>query len=145
MVYRAVKDGCAITIRAFCLCFGLNLVAIDRRTGRVRPIPRTDRANPASSDVRREALLSCCMNVRFQESPVAAAFISGPKDHQQMCLLEVLFLANRCVAHPTDGDIDHEAGPEEMKSAINSIFGWLRASNFPGISEVFPSLLAPLP
>jgi hypothetical protein len=62
-----------------------------------------------------------------------------------MALLEVLFLANRCVAHPNDGEIDHEATHEMMKSAINTVLCWIQSSRFPGVSELEASFLALLP
>jgi hypothetical protein len=144
ITYNAVIDGCAITVRALCLCFGLHLKAVDGQGGLIS-MPKTDQTIPGSSDARHQVLLDFCKKSIKPDNPVATAFLTGPKELQQRCLLEVLFLANRCVAHPNDGDLYHEVSPEKMKSAINTVLSWLRSSAFPGLAEVPQSLLAPLP
>jgi hypothetical protein len=142
ITYNAVIDGCAITVRALCLCFGLSLKAVDGQ-GRLISLPKTDQTIPGSSEARHQALLACC-KTNSVAHPFAAAFLADPKDLQQLCLLEVLFLANRCVAHPNGGDLYHEVSPEKMKSAINTLLSWLRSSAFPGLADVPQSLLDPL-
>jgi hypothetical protein len=46
---------------------------------------------------------------------------------EKRCLIETLYLGNRCVAHPKDGvGLDHMAGVKEMTGAINVLLKWLR-------------------
>jgi hypothetical protein len=53
--------------------------------------------------------------------------------------LEVLYLGNRAVAHPKDGQgLDHKAGEHEMTSTINTVLKWLteRKSQWPELEHV---------
>ena len=68
-----------------------------------------------------------------------------PED--QRCLLEVLYLGNRAVAHPKDGTgLDHKAGEPEMTSAINTVLKWLteRKSQWPELAKVPKEFLEPI-
>jgi hypothetical protein len=69
----------------------------------------------------------------------------------QRCLLEVLYLGNRAVAHPKDGKgLDHKTGEHEMTSTINTVLKWLteRKSQWPeleGVRKEFLETIAPKP
>src|SRR2546426_845047 len=102
--YRAVLDGCAVTVRA--LCYVLDLKC------------KFEGKNISQGANRMCELINCC-NLAGKRQLVAL-----PKDSQR-CLLEVLFLGNRAVAHPGDGDLDHKVDKLEMTVAINTILGWL--------------------
>ena len=84
--YRAVLDGCAITIRALCDILG---VKCDFRN-----------KSPCNGPERTIELLDCCKQGRDQ--------MEALKSEDQSCLLEVLYLANRAIAHARDGDLDHK-------------------------------------
>ena len=62
----------------------------------------------------------------------------GLSDEHQRCLLEVLYLANRAVAHPADGSLDHKVTSHEMTVAINTVLGWLATerSRWPALAKV---------
>ena len=76
-------------------------------------------------------LLNCCNN---SGKPLLLAL---PRDSQK-CLLEVLYLGNRAVAHPAEGNLDHRVGRNEMTVAINTVLGWLAAkkSKWPALASV---------
>ena len=125
--YRAVLDGCAITVRALCQVVGV----------------RADfRSFDAGRSDRTEALLACCKKGR----DLVEALDPNARQH----LLEVLYLGNRAVAHPDDGDeaaLDHKVGQPEMTSAINTLLRWLvdKQPSFSGLQGVPPALLQPIP
>jgi len=76
-------------------------------------------------------LLSCCKKAGKPQ-------VLALSNESQRCLLEVLYLGNRAVAHPVDGELDHKVGAHEMKAAINTVLGWLVAdkSTWPGLAAV---------
>lgn len=125
--YRAVLDGCAITVRALCQTVGV----------------RADFRNfAAARSDRTAALLDCCKKGRDLVQAL------DPKARQH--LLEVLYLGNRAVAHPDDGDeteLDHRVGQPEMTSAINTLLQWLvdKQTSFSGLQSVPPALLQAIP
>jgi hypothetical protein len=125
--YRAVLDGCAITVRALCQAVGV----------------RADFRNfAAARSDRTAALLDCCKKGR---NLVEALAPTAKRD-----FLEVLYLGNRAVAHPDDGDetqLDHKVGQPEMTSAINTLLRWLIANqtSFSGLQAVSPALLQAIP
>lgn len=101
--YRAVLEGCAITVRSLCDVLGI----------------KCNFNNPTVSNGqnRLNELLSACS--------VGETRIESLGPDKQRHLLAVLYLANRAVAHPADGGLDHNVGHEEMTSAINTLLGWL--------------------
>ena len=115
--YRAVLDGCAITIRALCDILGV----------------RCDFRNKLPSDGpdRFEELLRCCNNEGIK-------YLEKLEPEIQSCLLEVLYLANRAIAHPQDGLLDHKVTRKEMTSAVNTVLDWLKTkeSEWPELKEV---------
>jgi hypothetical protein len=115
-IYRAVLDGCAITVRALCLIIGIKYNFENQTIG--------DGQN------RTQQLLACCKTGKdlLEKLPI----------EDQRCLLEVLYLGNRAIAHPDDGGLDHKAGENEMTSAINTILKWLteRKSQWPELEGV---------
>ena len=122
--YRAVLDGCAVTIRALCDIIGVSF---------------NFRANSIKEENRTEDLLKCCKRGK----QIVDALIA----EDQRCVAEVLYLANRAVAHPADGDIAHKAGPHEMTVAINTVLSWLKgkSSQWNALNEVPQELLVPMP
>jgi hypothetical protein len=122
--YRAVLDGCAVTLRALCGILGVKCNFENKRL--------SDAQN------RMRELLDYC---RLGKSKVLAL----PDEHQR-CLLEVLYLANRAVAHPVDGSLDHKVGPHEMTLAINVVLDWLAStkSQWPELNNVPTEFLDPI-
>ncbi len=125
--YRAVLDGCAITVRALCQVVGV------RANFRKFDAARANRA---------AALLECCHKGKD--------LVEELDSDEQRHILEVLFLGNRAVAHPDEGDegeLDHKVGQMEMTSAINTLLGWLvkKRTSFPGLEVVPPGLLQAVP
>ena len=115
--YRAVLDGCAVTIRALCSIIGVTC----NFKGKTLP----QRAN------RILELINCC-------NKAGRPLVESLPEENQRCLLEVLYLGNRAVAHPDDGGLDHRVGPKEMTCAINTVLGWLAAkeSKWPDLAAV---------
>ena len=104
-IYRAILDGCAITLRALCQIIGVGCNFKDE--------PMTE------GNDRIQQLLDCC----WEQGRNVICKLSL---EDQRCLLEVLYLGNRAVAHPKDGQgLDHKAGYQEMTSAINTVLKWL--------------------
>ena len=124
--YRAVLDGCAVTVRALCCIIGVDC----RFTGRF----------PSDGRNRPQELIACCKKGK--------SFVSALPPEHQRCLLEVLYLANRAVAHPSDGEgLDHQVGPPEMTDAINTVLVWLQArkSQWPALGGVPEEYFTPIP
>jgi hypothetical protein len=123
--YRAVLDGCAITVRAIC-----GILDVKCYFG-----------NKAISDGpnRLAELLTCCCRGKPEVETLAT--------EAQRCLLEVLYLGNRAVAHPDNGNLDHKVGHTEMTSAINTVLTWLavRTKLWPELAMVSPDLLKLIP
>ena len=121
--YRAVLDGCAITVRALCLNIGIEC---NFRNETI-----------SNEENRTQQLLACC-------DPGKDLLEKLPVENQR-CLLEVLYLGNRAIAHPDDGGLDHKAGENEMTSAINTILKWLTEgkSQWPELENVRKGLLEP--
>jgi hypothetical protein len=121
-IYRAVLDGCAITVRALCSIVGVECDF----TGKTI----TDGKS------RVEQLLACCTKGKD--------LVCRLSSEDRRCLLEVLYLGNRAVAHPKDGKgLDHKAGEHEMTSTINTVLKWLteRKSQWPELEGVRKELL----
>ena len=125
--YRAVLDGCAITLRALCQAVGV-------------------RANFKNFDAARAdriaALVECCHRGRN--------LVEGLDSEAKRSILEALYLGNRAVAHPDEGDesqLDHKVGQPEMTSAINTLLRWLVANrtSLSGLDAVPPHLLQAIP
>jgi hypothetical protein len=124
--YRAVLDGCAITVRA--LCYALD-IRMDAKT-----------FDPTAPN-REQELLRCLQLAT--ENQVALGMVGRLQANPPRCLLEVLFLGNRAVAHPTDGVLlDHKVGADEMTSAINTVVDWIDKSRakWPALNGVRPDL-----
>jgi hypothetical protein len=122
--YRAVLDGCAVTLRALCGILGVKCHFGNRTL--------SDGQN------RIQELLDCCAN--------GNALVRALPEENQRCLLEVLYLGNRAVAHPDDGALDHKVSPDEMTIAINTVLGWLanRRSKWPALAAVSNEFLEPI-
>jgi hypothetical protein len=122
--YRAVLDGCAVTLRGLCGILGV----------------KCHFGNKTLSDGqnRIQELLDCCTN--------GDALVRALPKENQRCLLEVLYLGNRAVAHPDDGGLDHKAGPHEMTLAINAVLDWLasKRSQWPALKNVPNEFLDPI-
>ena len=120
----AVKDGCAVTLRAICLLIGVKCNFRDKTL--------------SSGPSRLQDLLKCCS----AGQPLVLAL--GQED--QRCLLEVLYLGNRAVAHPGDGQLDHKVDVREMTVAINVVLGWLaqKKSLWPELKNVSQDMLEPI-
>lgn len=118
----AVMDGCAVTLRALCYIVGVSC--------NFKNMPC------ASGQNRTQDLFNCC-NKNGQ------ALVSALTQQNQRCLLEVLYLGNRAVAHPADGNIDHKVGMAEMTGAINVVLDWLvkRKTQWPALGNVPNELL----
>jgi|SRR5208282_269363 len=124
--YRAVLDGCAITVRALCSIIGVGCSFKDK--------PLSNGQN------RTQELLGCC-------NKTGKALVRTLPQENQRCLLEVLYLGNRAVAHPKDGQgLDHKAGEHEMTSTINTVLKWLteRKSQWPELEHVRKEFLEPI-
>ena len=80
---------------------------------------------------RMQELFNCC-------NKVGKELVSKLPLENQRCLLEVLYLGNRAVAHPDDGGLDHKTGKEEMTVAINIVLDWLATnkSQWPALAKV---------
>jgi hypothetical protein len=104
--YRAVLDGCAVTIRALCEILDVTCQFKNKTL--------------SEGTQRLDDLLGCC-------GSAGKPLVQTLSTEDQRCLLEVLYLGNRAVAHPKDGHLDHRVRPPEMTSAINTVLGWLRA------------------
>ena len=103
-IYRAVLDGCAITVRALCSIIGVECDFANK--------------NLSDGESRMQELFACC-------DPGQDLLAKLPTEDQR-CLLEVLYPGNRAVAHPKDGKgLDHKAGEHEMTSTINTVLKWL--------------------
>jgi len=115
--YRAVLDGCAITVRALCLVIGVKC--------------NFEGQTISDGKNRTQELLTWCK--------LGKDLLGKLPQENQRCLLEVLYLGNRAVAHPKDGEgLDHKAGEHEMTSAINTVLKWLteRKSQWPELERV---------
>jgi hypothetical protein len=114
--YRAVLDGCAVTLRALCEILGVECQFKNKTL--------------SNGQNRIVELLDSC---RTGKPKVLAL-----SDEHQRCLLEVLYLANRAVAHPADGSLDHKVGSHEMTLAINTVLDWLatKRSRWPALAAV---------
>jgi hypothetical protein len=119
--YRAVPDGCAITVRALC-----GILDVKCYSGK--------KAISDGPNRLAELLTYCCRGKPEVEALAAEA---------QRCLLEVLYLGNRAVAHPDDGNLDHKVERPEMISAISTVLTWLtaRARRWPELAMVSSDLL----
>jgi hypothetical protein len=121
-VARAVLDGCAITVRALCTACGIR--AQFKKFGE----------EAKDDEGRARELLN-----RIHPGQE----IVGKLPHDdQIALLEVLFLANRAVAHPADGgSIDHRVGEHAMTTAINVILRLLKekAAELPNLKKTLDS------
>ncbi len=116
--YRAVLDGCAITIRALLGVYGI--------TCNFRGAPRD--AVEAFNEKRKWF---------YQYWPMLHSLSPA----QKMSLFEVIYLSNRPVAHPGDGTgLDHKVGKSEMTGAIDAILFWLaqseQAQDQPGLDQL---------
>ena len=119
--YRAVLDGCAVTIRALCYTLGIGC-----------------NFRNFSVSVSKDRL------VALQEScNVGRDRLDLLEPEKKRCLLEVLYLGNRAVAHPQDGDLDHAVGRTEMTMAIDTVIGMIngRRDEFPEIDGVQKTFL----
>jgi hypothetical protein len=124
-IYRAVLDGCAITVRALC-----SIIGVDCNFIKLTLDNKKDRA---------QQLLVLC-------DPGKDLLNELPLEDRR-CLLEVLYLGNRAVAHPKDGKgLDHKAGEREMTSTINTVLKWLteRKSQWPELERVSKEFLEPI-
>jgi hypothetical protein len=129
--YRAVLDGCAITLRALCCQVGVSAIFTKDR------IPD---GLPSDPDKRHEVMMDSCVKAGKER-------IAGLAQEEQRCLLEVLYLANRAVAHPQDGELDHKVGRREMTTAINTLLQWLTAkrASLSGLELDLSELLRTIP
>jgi hypothetical protein len=114
--YRAVLDGCAVTVRALCRSIGVEC--------------NFKEATQSNSLNRLEWLLRFCTRGKDR--------VHALSQDNQRCLLEVLYLGNRAVAHPEDGDLDHRVRQSEMTIAINTVLDWLASekSKWPGLQAI---------
>ena len=124
--YCAVLDGCAITVRALCQELGVGANFKGWAT-KLR----------AHAGKRILAMMECCQDTGGK--------VAGLDDERRRCFLEVLYLANRAVAHPQDGDLDHAVDRHEMTSAINTLLQWLDKERPAGLPCDCPDLLQPIP
>jgi len=122
--YRAVLDGCAVTLRALCGIIGVKCHFKNKRL--------------SNEQNRTRELLNCCTTGK--------ALMLALSQENQRCLLEALYLGNRAVAHPDDGALDHKVGPDEMTVAINTVLGWLakRRRQWPALAAVPEEFLEPI-
>ena len=123
-IYRAVLDGCAITVRALCLMIGVKC--------------NFEGLTISDEKDRTQELLARCK---------AGKDLLGKLPlEDQRCLLEVLYLGNRAIAHPDDGGPDHKAGEHEMTFTINIILKWLteRKSQWTELEGVPKEFLEPI-
>jgi hypothetical protein len=122
--YRAVLDGCAVTARALCDILGVGCQFRDKviTDGHERP----------------SELLDCCDRGK--------SLVEVLDSEEQRCLLVVLYLGNRAVAHPKDGQLDHKVTALEMTTAINTVLAWLaaRAGDWPALGAVNKEFLCPI-
>jgi hypothetical protein len=125
LAYRAVLDGCAVTLRALCGVVGVKC----QFKGFCNTAPSGD------SQRMKELLNSCYMG--------SAHLLALPTEEERRCILEALYLANRAVAHPDDGYTDHKCGAKEMTASINVLIGWLlaRKLEWPPLEQVQPEFL----
>ena len=123
-IYRAVLDGCAITVRALCIIVGVKC--------------NFEKQTISDDQNRIQQLIACCKPGKdlLEKLPL----------EEQRCLLEVLYLGNRAIAHPDDGGLDHKAGENEMTSTINTILKWLteRKLKWPELESVRKEFLEPV-
>jgi len=128
--YRAVLDGCAITVRALCVMLEVGAQFTDLEKKHASLLAQGDR----STALRR------CYNGDLKRLDALDA-------EERRCMLEVLFLGNRAVAHPKDGALTHKVRRTEMTSAINTLLRWLDAkrSSLPELALVGADLLQPIP
>jgi hypothetical protein len=116
MTYRAVLDGCAVTVRALCYALGVRC--------------HFGKAAISNGPTRLAELMAQCSD--------KTGLMKALSPDEQRAVLEVLYLGNRAVAHPDDGiGLDHHAGPNEMTVTINLLFTWLAAQK-----GVWPDLAA---
>lgn len=122
--YRAVLDGCAVTLRALCGIIGVKC--------------HFKKKQLSNGQNRIRELLDCCTDGRD--------LVDALPEENQRCLLEVLYLGNRAVAHPDDGALDHKVGRDEMTVAINTVLGWLakRKRQWPALAAVPKEFLEPI-
>jgi hypothetical protein len=120
----AVKDGCGVTLRAICGLIGVKC--------------NFSKKSLSSGPGRTLELLNCCTTGRH--------FVTKLRPEDQRCLLEVLYLGNRAIAHPDDGHVDHKVGVHEMTAAINVVLNWLeeKALLWPELKKVPEELLEPI-
>jgi hypothetical protein len=123
-IYRAVLDGCAITVRALCLAIGV----------------KCNFQNQTISDGKNRT------QELFVRCTLGKDLLGKLPLEDQRCLLEVLYLGNRAVAHPDDGGLDHKTGEPEMTSTINTVLKWLteRKSQWPELAKVPKEFLEPI-
>lgn len=123
-IYRGLLDGCAITVRALCAPLG---IGSNFKNLTISPDPA----------VRQGQLLHHCID---KEGLVHA--LAGD---EQRCVLEVLYLANRAIAHPADGNLFHAAGDHEMSLAIKVLLGWLKSKQplWPELAKVHDDFFLP--
>ena len=122
--YRAVLDGCAVTLRALCYMVGIKC--------------HFGHAVLSDGPNRLSELISCCK--------VGSSLVASLPPDNQRCLLEVLYLGNRAVAHSGDGGLDHKVGPQEMTVAINTVLDLLssRKTQWPELAQVPQEFLDPI-
>jgi hypothetical protein len=122
--YRAVLDGCAVTLRTLCSVAGVKCHFGNFCNMALSGDPQ-----------RTKELLDRCTQGRDH-------VLALPPEAQR-CILEALYLANRAVAHPNDGGTDHRCGATGMTLAINTLIGWLlaRKSEWPPLNSVQPDFL----
>ena len=114
--YRAVLDGCAVTLRALCDIFGVKCHFGNKTL--------------SHGQNRIRELLKCCSD--------RDGLVRALSEEDQRCLLEVLYLGNRAVAHPSDGGLDHKVGSHEMTFAINAVLHWLASKRSQWPAAAFP-------
>jgi len=87
---------------------------------------------------RTRELLNCCK--------AGNDLVSKLPSENQRCLLEVLYLGNRAVAHPDDGGLDHKTGKDGMTVAINTVLDWLttKKAQWPALATVPKQFLEPI-
>jgi len=123
-IYRAVLDGCAVTLRALCYVIGVKCNFEGKMI--------------SQGQNRTRELLNCCK--------AGNDLVSKLPSENQRCLLEVLYLGNRAVAHPDDGGLDHKTGKDGMTVAINTVLDWLttKKAQWPALATVPKQFLEPI-
>ena len=123
--YGVVLDGCAVTVRALCDIIGVKCYF--------------EGETISQGQNRTQELFNCC-------NKVGKGLVSKLPLENQRCLLEVLYLGNRAIAHPKEGGLYHEVGKDEITVAINIVLHWLanKKSEWPELAKVPKEFLEPI-